>query len=72
MTREESMTLLKSVEVAQFVNQGFLRFDQLVDQESCDSILAEVKSGLHWQNASYGMAFRDVWPEASALRRGRP
>lgn len=61
--------LLSSVQVASFVSRGFLRFDELVSREDCEAILAEVNSGVHWQEASYGMPFARVWPQSSSLRR---
>jgi hypothetical protein len=61
--------LLSSVQVATFVSRGFLRFDELLSRADCEAILDEVRSGLHWQEAAYGMPFSRVWPASSALRR---
>jgi hypothetical protein len=61
--------LLGSIDVARFVQQGFLRFDELVATRECAALLDEVRSGEHWQNARYGQPLSTVWSEESALRR---
>jgi hypothetical protein len=61
--------LLSSVQVASFVSRGFLRFDELVGPADCQAVLAELNSGVHWQEAAYGMPFSRVWPPSSTLRR---
>ncbi len=61
--------LLKTVDVARFVQQGFLRFDELIDPSSCAALTGDVRSGRHWSGARYGMSLRDVWAEAPGLRR---
>ncbi len=61
--------LLKTVEIARFVQQGFLRFDELLDCEACGALLEDVRSGAHWVGMRYGMSLTNAWLEAPGLRR---
>lgn len=61
---------LTSREMARFVRDGFLRFDDLVPRDLCAAALAEIAGGNHRAPGQAGAPFRDVWtaPE-SALGR---
>ena len=65
---------LTSREMARFVRDGFLRFDDLVPRDLCAAAMAEIESGSHMRDRGQaGAPFRDVWAEPdSALGTGVP
>ena len=62
---------LTSREMARFVRDGFLRFDDLVARDLCAAAMAEIESGSHMRDRGQaGAPFREVWAEPdSALGR---
>ena len=63
--------LLTSREMAHFVRDGYLRFDDLVPRALCAEALAEIESGSHrLARPQAGAPFRDIWSDPhSALGR---
>ena len=52
---------LNSLEMAQFVREGFLRFDNLVPRELCDAAHKEMIDGT-FRGYQPAVPFSDVWP----------
>jgi len=53
---------LTSLEMAQFVRDGFLRFDNLVPRELCDAAHKEMIDGVHSGYKKVAAPFSEVWP----------
>lgn len=60
--------LLGSKQMAQFVANGFLRFDELIPQHLNQSAYAEMEQGTVGRHPA-GTPFDNVWPEPSAIGR---
>lgn len=52
---------LTSREMARFVRDGFLRFDDLVPRDLCAAALAEIAGGNHHARTQAGAPFRELW-----------
>ncbi len=61
--------LLTTVQMAEFVSQGFLRFDELAPRELCDQLMAELNAGLYKGYETEGARWDEVWPEPLAAGR---
>ena len=53
---------LNSLEMAQFVRDGFLRFDNLVPNSLCQAAHKEMIDGTHRTQKKTAAPFSEVWP----------
>lgn len=63
--------LLNTKQMAQFVADGYLRFDDLVPRELCETAHKYIDDGLTFQGTGHleGTPFSDVYPDDSPLRQ---
>ncbi len=61
--------LLSTLQMAEFVSEGFLRFDQMVPADLCEALMAELRAGLYQTYETEGTDWDSVWPEPLAAGR---
>lgn len=61
-----SQHLLNSVQMATFVRDGFLRFDELIPRELCERWMEEIRLGVYQGYLCEGMPFANAWPDPLA------
>ncbi|MEE2659219.1 MAG: phytanoyl-CoA dioxygenase family protein [Candidatus Latescibacterota bacterium] len=57
--------LLSSVQMAQFVASGYLRFDNMVPRDLCEACLVEMRDTKGYLDV--GTPFEETWPKGTAL-----
>ena len=57
--------LLSSVQMAQFVSSGFLKFDEMISRDLCAACLVEMRDNTGY--LAVGTPFEDTWPQGTAL-----
>ena len=70
----DRQSLLNSRQMATFVSDGFLRFDEMVPRDLCEEFIAELDAGIYPNYAMpckqpWGIPFADVWPNSLAAGR---
>ncbi|MEM9418418.1 MAG: phytanoyl-CoA dioxygenase family protein [Planctomycetota bacterium] len=58
--------LLNSLQMADFVSDGFLRFDELIPKDLCEQLMEELNAGLYGPYETEGAQWDEVWPEPLA------
>ena len=61
--------LLTTTQMAEFVSEGFLRFDAMVEPELCAALMDELGAGLYRPYETEGADWDAVWPEPLAAGR---
>ncbi|MEM0914300.1 MAG: phytanoyl-CoA dioxygenase family protein [Planctomycetota bacterium] len=71
MTRRslDRSQLLTTRQMAEFVSEGFLRFDELIPKELCEELMAELNAGLYGPYETEGAQWNEIWPEPLAAGR---
>lgn len=49
--------LLSTVQMAGFVRDGYLRFDEIIPRGLCGQLMDEIRQGVYAQSATRGMMF---------------
>ena len=57
--------LLSSVQMAQFVSHGYLKFDDMVPRDLCEGCLEEMRNNKGYLEV--GTPFEETWPQGTAL-----
>ena len=67
MSELETMNehLLSSVQMAQFVSSGYLKFDEMISKDLCAACLVEMRDNKGY--LAVGTPFEDTWPKGTAL-----